>query len=148
MTLKIRRSTISAAMQEMIADLFDGATEDDYGKLVLYQGVRPASIETAVPDTDIMLEYTLPRGTAGYQIGSDSTKVFFDLKGLIPKLAEQTGEVTFFRLLRPSSALPVIFEGDVTDRNGSGELKIATTSILAGLYVRMETARISIPHEI
>ena len=144
--LKILGATATDYLNFLLTPLMSGTGPDEFVQLVLYKGTRPANITDPVLETDVVVRYNLNRGVGAYTISSTSTTVYADLAPPNPKLAENTGEVTFFRIISWDND-ETMFEGDVTDRSGSGELKLSTTNILLGIYVRVLSARITIPLE-
>jgi hypothetical protein len=145
LTLKLQGGVANDYLEFLLDPLFSGSGVDEYAKLVLYKGARPANLSIVPSAADIVVQYNLRRGAGAYTISSTATEVIANLLVPDPKLAENAGTVTFFRIFPYGANPTALFEGDVTDRNGSGELKLPTTNILLGIYVRVTSAKIVIP---
>ena len=116
----------AAAQTEMIdADTPDG------GFLQVYSGTRPASPDTAAAGTKLV-EFELPNPAFGTPVDGalGATAV---ANAVTPVAALANGTASWFRVT-DNSGDPV-FDGDVSDAAGSGDLKISNTAVTSGIDV-------------
>jgi hypothetical protein len=103
------------------------------GQLEIYSGTRPANPEAAVPGASVLLvDFTLedPAFAAATMVGTVATA---NAAQPDPVNGAANGTATWFRILDSDNV--AIMDGSVTDQTGNGDLKLATTTITAGVPV-------------
>ncbi|QBQ72149.1 virion-associated protein [Agrobacterium phage Milano] len=103
------------------------------GHLRVYSGARPANPEAAVPGASVLLvdfELNDPAFLAATMVGSVASA---NADTVDPVNGAANGTATWFRISDSNGV--AIFDGSVTDQTGTGDLKLATTTIVAGVPV-------------
>lgn len=111
-------------------DLGGGGT--GRGFLRVYAGARPAAADTPLTTQTLLIEFKLPNPTfqAAVKVGSTGTATAFPVD---PVTAKASGTASFFQVLNSDAV--VIFDGDVTDTAGNGDLKLSTVAVVQGIDV-------------
>lgn len=103
------------------------------GHLRIYSGARPANPEAAVPGGSTLLvdfELNDPAFAAATMVGNVASA---NAEAVDPVPGAANGTATWFRV--SDSAGVAVFDGSVTDQTGNGDLKLATTTIVATVPV-------------
>lgn len=103
------------------------------GQLEIYSGTRPANPEAAVPGGAVLLvEFELadPAFAAPTMVGSTATA---NANAVAAVNGLANGTATWFRIVDSDGVAKI--DGSVTDQTGTGDLKLATTTIVAGVPV-------------
>ena len=122
---------IALALVDAIHARIDAGTGP--GQLEIYSGTRPANPEAAVPGASVLLvDFTLedPAFAAATMVGTVATA---NAAQPDPVDGLANGTATWFRILDSNNV--AIMDGSVTDQTGNGDLKLATTTIVAGVPV-------------
>lgn len=130
MVTKIRNSAARAAC-DAINDQFDLGSAGS-GHLRLYGGVRPASVATAVGAQPLLVEFVNPDPLfqASVQI-SGGAQASANLPPDANAIATDTA--TWGRVFDKDNN--AVADVDVTDTSGSGDVKLANTSLVTGVAV-------------
>lgn len=139
MTARISTAAARAACNTINALIDAGSGA---GKLVIYGGARPATVDTAIGAQTALVTFTLQKPAFGGAVdaGSGGTAT---AAAITPVQATATGTATFFRIF--DSANVAVFDGDVTDTAGTGDLKVSSTSILTGIDVTVVSLTTTMP---
>lgn len=125
MALKLAASVAIAACAAQVS-LPDG------GSLKVYNGSRPATPDTAVTTQTVLVDFTLPADAFGNPVDG-SLGATATANAITPVQAAANGTATWFRMF-DSSGNP-LWDGDVSDTSGSGDAKISSTNVVAGIDV-------------
>lgn len=129
---------VAKAGVEAKTDLADG------GKLAIYDGTQPADPATAVSTQTKLVEFTLKSPAFGAAAqGTKKATVTLDLPAAVAATA--SGTASWFRVVDSSGN--ALWDGDVTDSGGNGNLKISATAIVSGIDVNIVSLTMSDPQE-
>lgn len=123
--LKIAPAMATAACAAMVA-LANGGT------LAVYAGEQPGNPETAVTTQTKLVEFTFPDPAFGAPVpgGTGSTATLINPD---PKAALTDGEASWFRISDDGGN--ALWDGDVTDTAGNGDLKISSINVVEDIDV-------------
>lgn len=130
MAIIISQALALAAVNNIHAAIDAGAAA---GHLRVYSGSRPANPETAVPGASVLLvdfELNDPAFAPATMVGTVASA---NANGVDPVNGLANGTATWFRITDSNDV--AIFDGSVTDQTGNGDLKLATTTIVAAVPV-------------
>jgi hypothetical protein len=130
MVTKIRNSAARAACDAINAQFDLGSAGS--GHLRLYSGVRPASVVTAITTQTLLVEFINPNPLFDPSVQvSGGAQASANLPPDANALA--TDVATWGRVFdRDNNAVADV---DVTDTSGSGDVKLANTSLVLGVAV-------------
>jgi len=118
------------ASADAVVDFIDTGTPAS--RLVIYDGAEPASPAAAVGSQNTLVSFELPDPAFGSAIdtvgGGQATA-----QPVAAVTAAATGTASWFRILNGDNV--VVLQGSVTDTTGTGDLKVSSTSIVAGIEV-------------
>ncbi len=102
------------------------------GKLVIYSGSVPAQCDTALGAQVALVTFNLPKPAYGAaaEVGDSAVAT---ANAISVATAAAGGTATFYRIFDTDGK--AVIQGDVTDTNGTGSLKISTTAIVQGIDV-------------
>lgn len=103
-----------------------------HAKLRIYKGTRPADPQTAANPADLLVEITLSKPAGS--VSSGELALTQDDDGLITA----TGTASWARCINGAGV--VAFDADCSDSAGAGDVKLPTTSLLAGGGCRLISA--------
>jgi hypothetical protein len=130
MALKLGVDAAIAAA-DAVVDLIDTGTPAS--TLVIYDGSEPADPSVAVGAQVALVTFDLNDPAFGAAVdtvgGGQATA---DVTGLAVQ-ADASGTAAWFRIIDGNGR--VILQGNVTDTTGGGDLKVSSTSIVAGIEV-------------
>ena len=139
MSIRIASAAAIAACNAINA-LVDGGSAG--GKLNIYAGSRPATVDTAVSGQTLLVSFTL--GDPSFGAATDVTDGGQATANSIAAVqAAATGTATWFRVFDSDNA--PIFDGDVTNTAGSGDLKLSSVSIVSGIDVSVVSLTTKMP---
>lgn len=139
MVLKLANAVAIAAANAIAAQVDLGAA---VSKLVIYGGAAPAEPGTAIGAQPVLVEFELP--DPAFAAATDTNpNAAATLNPVDPVQADATGTATFFRLINGNGL--VVAQGTVTDTAGNGDLKISSTSVIAGIDVTVVSGTIVMP---
>jgi hypothetical protein len=130
MAVIIAQATARATLA-LIHDTIDAGAGP--GNLLIYSGTRPASPEAAVPGASVLLvdfELADPAFAVPTMVGSTATA---NANAVAPVNGAANGTATWFRITDSDGVARI--DGSVTDQTGNGDLKLATTTIVAAVPV-------------
>jgi hypothetical protein len=130
MAIIISQALALAAVDNIHAAIDAGAAG---GHLRVYSGSRPANPEAAVPGASVLLvDFTLgdPSFAPATMVGTVASA---NANAVAPVDGLANGTATWFRIFDSNDV--AIFDGSVTDQTGNGDLKLATTTIVADVPV-------------
>lgn len=139
--MAVRISTAAAlAACNAITALIDAG--DVAGTLVIYDGARPASADTAITTQTALVTFEF--GDPAFASAVDVNNSGHATANLIAAVqADETGTAAWFRVY-DSDDNPV-YDGTVTDTNGNGDLKVSSTAIVQGIDVTVVSLTASMP---
>lgn len=131
---------INSAFAQFLAnaavDGFDG------GQLIIYDGARPASADVAIGAQVPLVTFNLP--TPAFGDAAATTPGATATANDIPAVqASATSTATFFRMKSADGTR--IIDGTVTDVNGTGDLKLSSTSVISGIDVTVVSLTVTFP---
>ena len=135
---------LAAAVAILMVDAAAGSvdTGSGPGKLVIYDGTQPANADTPVTTQNALVTFELADPAFGGGVDGVTGAVATG-NAVTPVPAEATGTATWFRVT-DSDDNPVM-DGDVTDTNGSGALKVSSTAIIEDIDVSIVSMNITQP---
>ncbi len=148
--IRLREDSASVLLQILMNNIIgDGApATGDTAKISIYDGVRPARPEDALSSNNLLAEISAHTSNGG----TEHWTPVFDANGKMAQLiisgqflTMATGTASWFRLYSEEGV--AIFDGDVSDFTGTGELKLSTTNIVTGIFMKVTSATITIPYE-
>lgn len=139
--MAVRISTVAAiAACDVINALIDAGA--GAGTLRIYGGARPANVDTAIGAQPLLVEFQLADPAFAPAVdannGGHATANTVD-----PVQALATGTATFFRIFDGDGN--AVFDGDVTDTSGNGDLKLSSTSVIEGIDVTVVSLTTTMP---
>lgn len=139
MAVKISVAAAIAACDAINAFVDAGAAA---GSLVIYSGERPADVETAIGAQTALVTFALGDPSFGAAVetaaGGHATANAID-----PVQAAASGTATFFRVFDSDGV--GVFDGDVTDTTGNGDLKLSSVAVIAGIDVTVVSLTTTMP---
>lgn len=102
------------------------------GKIAIYTGTQPTDPTVAITGQTKLVEFTLGSPAFG-AAASDAIRSTVTLNNPTPVAALATGTAAWFRV--SDSGGVALWDGDVTDTTGNGNVKMSTTSIVSGINV-------------
>jgi len=121
-------SLAAIAAANAVADLTDAGAGTQ--TLVVYAGTKPASADTALTDQVALITFNLPE-PAFAEAADDGTQAKAVLNAVAPVEAAATGTASFFRIINGNGA--VLIQGTCSGTSGSGDVKLNSTAIQAGV---------------
>ena len=123
--LKLAAAVAIAGCNAMVA-LTNG------GKIAVYDGAQPADPSVAVTTQKKLVEFTLLDPAFGAAVdGGVGATATLNLPSAEPALDD--GTATWFRVVDDADA--ALWDGDVTDTSGNGDMKISSTNVVQGIDV-------------
>ncbi|QXV74255.1 hypothetical protein [Rhizobium phage RHEph12] len=110
--------------------------------LVIYKGTAPGDLLVAANPADELARITFTLHDE-YDMQAQADAVVATLNPELPQLATQSGVASFFRIFNRDNV--ALLEGSITDRAGNGDLKLPTTNMVAGIYVRGVSLTLKVP---
>lgn len=139
MTLKIAAAVAQAAANAATASLDAGTPAST---LVIYNNAEPAAITTGLTDQSALATFDLPDPAFG--AAADGSGVVTATANTIAAVtAAASGTATWFRIFDGNGVAKM--QGAVSDTGGSGELKISSTAIVAGIEVSVTSLVVTMP---
>lgn len=139
--MAVRISSAAAiAACDAIVDLVDGGAAG--GELIIYSGTRPATVDTTITDQTELVTFTLADPSFGNATDVTAGGVA-TLEDVAAVQASATGTATFFRMF--DSDGNAILDGEVTDTEGSGDLKLSSTSVIQDIEVTIVSMTATMP---
>lgn len=139
MTVRISAAAAIAACNS-INELINGG--DGAATLRIYEGSRPAKVDDPITNQKLLVEFELPdpafQDAVDTEAGGHATANPID-----PVQALATGTAQFFRVFDGEGN--GVFDGDVTDTNGNGDLKLSSTAIIQGIDVTVVSFTTTMP---
>lgn len=134
----VTSNAVAAAGVKAQTDLADG------GKLAVYDGTQPAGPGTAVTTQNKLVEFTLKSPAFGAPTaGTNKQTVTLDNPAAVA--AALNGTASWFRIVDSSGV--ALYDGDVTDSSGNGNLKIGSTNVVQGIDVNIVSLTMSQPQK-
>lgn len=133
MALKFADS-VAIAQCNAAVDLVDVGAGD--GSVEIYNGSRPANPSVAISSQTKLVDFVLPAtafGNAAAVTGGAQATA----NAVTPVAAAATGTASWFRVFDGDGA--ALWDGDVTDTAGSGDMKVSSTSIVSAVEVSIVT---------
>lgn len=132
MTVHITNAVAIVACNAINARIDSGAANGGKGKLAIYSGTRPVTGNDPIVAQTKLIEFELPNPCfqGAVQVGSTGTAT---ANPITPVTALASGNASFFRVFNSDDV--AIFDGDVTDTTGNGDLKLSTVAVVAGIDV-------------
>jgi hypothetical protein len=139
--MAVRISTAAAiAACNTLTSLIDAGS--GVGTLVIYDGARPANVDTAVTTQTALVTFEF--SDPAFANAVDANNAGHATANLIAAVqADETGTASWFRVY-DSDDNP-IYDGTVTDTNGNGDLKVSSTAIVQGIDVTVVSLTASMP---
>jgi len=129
MALKLSAAAAVAAANAVV-DLIDTGTPAS--NLIIYSGTEPAGPADAITTQTELVVFDLPDPAFGNAVdtvpGGTATAA-----AVTAVAAALTGTASWFRIVDGDDL--VVLQGSVTDTAGGGDLKVSSTSIVAGIEV-------------
>ncbi|MEL4071740.1 hypothetical protein WKW50_16470 [Ochrobactrum sp. GPK 3] len=129
MTVRIAIDAAKAA-----CDAITGKIDAESGaaKLVVYSGARPATPAAAITTQVKLIEFEMANPAFGQsaEVGNTATAT---ANSINPTTAIADGTASFFRVL--DGAGNTVFDGDVSNTAGSGDLKLSAVAVITGIDV-------------
>lgn len=129
MALKFADAAAIAACNAIVDSIDAGASS---GSVEIYNGARPADPSVAVTSQTKLVDFVLPEPAFGDAVavsgGATATAEAVD-----PVNAAAAGTASWFRVFDGDG--DVVFDGDVTDTAGAGDMKVSSTTIVSGIEV-------------
>lgn len=139
MSVKISAAAAIAACNTIVALVDGGAAA---GTLVIYDGVRPADVGTAITIQVPLVTFTL--ADPAFAAAVDTAAGGHATAGAVAIVqAADSGTATFFRVFDSDGV--AVFDGDVTDTAGNGDLKLSSTAVVAGIDVTVVSLTTTMP---
>lgn len=129
MSIRISMDAARGACDSITAKINAGT---EASKLVVYSGARPTNPTDAITTQVKLIEFDLPDPAFGAatEVGTTATAI---ANAVDPSVALADGTASFFRII-DGDGNPV-FDGDVSNTAGTGDLKLSATSVIAGIDV-------------
>lgn len=137
MTFRYANEGASAMLTALSSFLDAGNTLS----LVIYNGTIPSTLGAAVTTQTPLATFTFSDPSFGAP-AAVTGGVAMVAAAIAAVEASATGTATWFRILKDTTT---IAEGDVTDTNGTGALKVSSTSILEGIDVSIVSLSMILP---
>ena len=136
-------------MSRLLAALNDATAPDNTPiKIIFYQGTRPATPDTAITGQVKLAELHVGNSMLGqtdfYTVNSNPDGYTVQLNVPNRALVEVSGVANFFRIVSETGF--TVLEGDISDRSGSGELKLPTTNLIMGQAIKANSFTLTIPY--
>lgn len=129
MALKFADAVAIAACNAQV-DLIDLGAAD--GSVEIYNGSRPANPSVAISSQTKLVDFVLPAVAFGNAVavtgGAQATANAVDAVA-----AAANGTASWFRVFDGDGA--ALWDGDVSDTGGSGDMKVSSTTIVASVEV-------------
>jgi hypothetical protein len=146
----IAGSAAQTLLIKLMEDIIgNGALIGEVVTISIYDGVRPNKVSDGVT-TQVLLGEIKAAPSMGaannhvtYPFSNTSEIAELIISGQFLTIAD--GTATWFRLY--SELGGPIFDGDISDFAGSGNLKLSTTNIVTGIFMKVNSVTITIPHE-
>lgn len=139
MAIHISNAAAKAAC-DSIVDLFDGGSGP--ATLVIYNGTRPVDADTAIVAQTVLVTFTLADPAFGSAVDANGGGTA-TANAVNPVVATATGTAQFFRCFDSNGVS--ILDGSVSDTSGTGDLKLSSVSILAGIDVTVVSLTCTMP---
>lgn len=132
MTVHLANAVAIVACDAINARINSGVANSGKGMLRIYSGTRPATADDALTTQSKLIEFTLPNPcfAPAVEVGATGTAT---ANAITPVTALASGSATFFRIVNSDGI--IIFDGDVTDTTGAGDLKLSTVAVVNGIDV-------------
>lgn len=129
MALKFADLAAIAACNAIVDAIDAGASS---GSVEIYNGTRPANPSVAVSTQTKLVDFVLPEPAFG-NAASVSGGAAATANAVTPVNALAAGTATWFRVFDGDGN--ALFDGDVSDTTGSGDMKVSSTTIVSGIEV-------------
>ena len=129
MALKFSDSAAIAACNAIV-DALDTGTGS--GSIEIYNGSRPANPSVAISSQTKLVDFVLPEPAFG-NAAAVSGGATATANAVTPVNAVAAGTASWFRAFDGDNN--ALFDGDVTDTTGSGDMKVSSTTIVNGIEV-------------
>lgn len=133
MTLALADATAIASADAQVA-LIDAGGAGAPGRLRVYDGVRPANANAPVTSQTLLVDFTLAFPSfnpASTTTGGATAQA--DVSGIATVQALASGSASWFRIEDGNGV--AIYDGDVTNNAGAGDIKISATAVSVGIDV-------------
>lgn len=116
--------------------------KDTPGKMIVFEGARPAGVDVAISTQKALVTFDLPNPAFANAV--DTTNGAHATAGPItPVKAAQTGKADFFRVFDGDGV--AVFDGSVTDTTGNGDLKLSSTAVIKDIDVTVVSLTTNMP---
>lgn len=133
--MPVRISAAAAIIaNDAINDTIDGGTGGT-SKVTIYNGAKPADPSVAVGSQTKLVEFPLPSPCFTKPSTSITDAAQNVANAIADAVAVAGGTATWFRVTNKSNV--AVQDGDVTDTAGSGAMKVANTTIVLGVSVKI-----------
>jgi len=129
MALKFADLAAIAACNAIVDAIDLGAAD---GSVEIYNGTRPANPSVAVSSQTKLVDFVLP-ATAFGDAAAVSGGATATANAVDPVNAAAAGTASWFRVFDGDGN--AVFDGDVTDTGGAGDMKVSSTTIVSGIEV-------------
>ncbi|MFC3724416.1 hypothetical protein [Neoaquamicrobium sediminum] len=140
MAVRISIAAAIAACDSIVASIDEGAGAN--GTLVIYEGARPATVDTAIGAQVALVTFALanPSFAAAQDVSNSGHAT---ANTIDPVQADANGTAQFFRVFDADGN--AVFDGSVTDTGGNGDLKLSSTAIIENIDVTVVSLTASMP---
>ena len=129
MALKLAAAAAIAQADALVALIDAAATA---GKVVIYDGARPATPDTAVTTQNPLATFEM--GDPAFGGAVDTTGGGQATANAIASVnADASGTASWYRVYDGDDN--PIWDGDVTDTAGAGDMKVSSTTVVSGIEV-------------
>lgn len=136
----------SAAIAALACSAYTGAVDAAAtpGKLIIYDGARPANGDEAVTTQVALVEFEM--GDPAFAAPVDVTAGAQATANAIAAVpAANSGTASWFRIY-DGDDLP-LWDGAVTDTTGNGDLKVSSTTVVQGIEVSVVSLTFTQPKQ-
>lgn len=139
MALKLAAAVAMAAADAAVLTIDAGASAST---LVVYDKTEPAAVTTAITDQVALVTFALPDPAFGASTdGAGGATATANAISSVTAAAD--GTASWFRIIDGNGVVKM--QGSVTDTTGNGDLKVSSTSIVAGIEVSVISLTITMP---
>jgi len=123
-------AAVAMSLANHLASLVDAAATP--GTLIIYDGAEPANPDTAIGSQVALVTFPLGDPSFGAAVDTGGGGQI-TAEAIAPVDADEGGTAAWFRILDGDG--DVILQGSVTDTTGNGDLKVSSTTVVAGIEV-------------
>lgn len=137
---------LAIAVCDAYVDAADAGTTNSAARFIIYKGTVPASVRAALGgDTGVLGTVIMGNPAFGNSADNATDSVAEALANAIADTpAAATGTATFFRLFNRDNV--ALWQGSVTASGGGGDMELASTSVVAGVSMAVQSYTFRVPY--